>query len=674
MPSDAVRRRRKVSAFILGFVVLAGVFIFQPKANPFPSDYNFGLSEPTDDLQRWLIRNRKDHAIFTYFFDPLSEGIDYLLENIETGLLKIPALTIIAAAVLTAYKTSSIQTAILCLLCLLLIGAFQLWENSMETLSLILLSMLFSLLIGIPLGIAMAFNRQVELAMRPILDMMQTLPTFVYLIPAILFFGVAGVPSLVATVIYAMPPAARLTFLGLRQIPTETLEAAHAFGSTPRQMLWKVQLPLALPSIMAGVNQTIMMALSMVVIAALIGADGLGREVLFALRRLRVGQAMEAGLAIVAMAIVLDRLTYALSRVEPRRPFSFRLLPAAFINFARAHAMDAGLDKLYRLKPPYRPPLLIRERAYWIGSTLFLILLTLVLRQYDRVGFPENWYYSIREPVDEAVEWAQINLYDIRDSGIGTGSFSDFMTLQLLNPLHELLIQIPWWIFITLVGILGFGMAGWRLGGIAVTSLLVIGLLGMWEYGMDTLSQVLAAVFFSLIIGIPIGILAVSYPRIERGLRPILDTLQTIPTFVYLVPMIMLFNLGRVPGVVASILYALPPVIRLTALGIRRVDATVMEASRSFGSSSMQLLWKVQLPLALPSIMAGVNQTIMMVLAMVVVAGLVGGQGLGLEVVSALSENELGRGLEAGLAIVALAVVLDRITQGWSLRRQKLAM
>ncbi len=674
MQSDAARRRRKISAFLLGFLVLVGAFLLKPTAEPFPEKYYLGLSEPTDNLQRWLIRNRKDHEIFTYFFDPLSEGIDYLLENIETALLKIPALTMIAATLLVAYKTSSLQTVVLCVGCLLLMGAFALWEKSMETLALILLSVLFSLLIGIPLGIAMAFNRQVELAMRPLLDMMQTLPTFVYLIPAILFFGVAGVPSLVATVIYAMPPAARLTYLGIRQVPAETLEAARAFGSTSRQMLWKVQFPLALPSIMAGVNQTIMMALSMVVIAALIGADGLGREVLFALRRLRVGQAMEAGLAIVAMAIVLDRLTHALSRVEPRRPFSFRLLPAAFINFARAHAMDAGLDKLYRLKPPYRPPVLIRERAYWIGTVLFLIALTLVLQHYGKIEFPENWSYSIREPVDQSVEWAQINLYDIDDSGIGTGAFSDFMTLQLLQPLREFLLQIPWAVFVALIGILGFGMAGWRLGAIVVGGLLVIGVLGMWEYAMDTLSQVLIAVLISLLIGIPLGILNARYPPIERGLRPILDTLQTIPTFVYLVPMIMLFDLGRVPGVVASILYAVPPVIRLTGLGIRRVDATVIEASRSFGSSAMQMLWKVQIPIALPSIMAGVNQTIMMVLAMVVVAGLVGGQGLGFEVVSALAENELGHGLEAGLAIVALAVVLDRVTQGWSLRRQKLVM
>lgn len=674
MQSDAARRRRKISAFLLGFLVLVGVFLLKPTAQPFPEKYYLGLSEPTDNLQRWLIRNRKDHEIFTYFFDPLSEGIDYLLENIETALLKIPALTMIAATLLVAYKTSSLQTVVLCVGCLLLMGAFALWEKSMETLALILLSVLFSLLIGIPLGIAMAFNRQVELAMRPLLDMMQTLPTFVYLIPAILFFGVAGVPSLVATVIYAMPPAARLTYLGIRQVPAETLEAARAFGSTSRQMLWKVQFPLALPSIMAGVNQTIMMALSMVVIAALIGADGLGREVLFALRRLRVGQAMEAGLAIVAMAIVLDRLTHALSRVEPRRPFSFRLLPAAFINFARAHAMDAGLDKLYRLKPPYRPPVLIRERAYWIGTVLFLIALTLVLQHYGKIEFPENWSYSIREPVDQSVEWAQINLYDIDDSGIGTGAFSDFMTLQLLQPLREFLLQIPWAVFVALIGILGFGMAGWRLGAIVVGGLLFIGVLGMWEYAMDTLSQVLIAVLISLLIGIPLGILNARYPPIERGLRPILDTLQTIPTFVYLVPMIMLFDLGRVPGVVASILYAVPPVIRLTGLGIRRVDATIIEASRSFGSSAMQMLWKVQIPIALPSIMAGVNQTIMMVLAMVVVAGLVGGQGLGFEVVSALAENELGHGLEAGLAIVALAVVLDRVTQGWSLRRQKLVM
>ena len=197
------------------------------------------------------------------------------------------------------------------------------------------------------------------------------------------------------------------------------------------------------------------------------------------------------------------------------------------------------------------------------------------------------------------------------------------------------------------------------MGGTAV--LFAVGLLGMWELAMVTLSQVIVAVFFSLLIAIPLGIWAARNDVVTAVLRPVLDFLQTIPAFVYLVPVVMLFNVGRVPGIMASVLYALPPAIRLTNLGIRQANPEAVEAAQAFGSTRRQLLFKVQLPLALPSIMAGINQTVMMVLAMVVVAGMVGGAGLGLEAVNGLARNQLGQGIEAGLAIVILAVVIDRL-------------
>jgi glycine betaine/proline transport system permease protein len=306
-----------------------------------------------------------------------------------------------------------------------------------------------------------------------------------------------------------------------------------------------------------------------------------------------------------------------------------------------------------------------------IASVVLLVILNGVLTRAGMAGFfPQKWHWSIREPVDAAVDWAQINLYEIEGTPFGTGPLSDFLTINLLLPLRNLLQeQLAWPALIMLAVVLAYLLASWRLGLVSVLGWLSIGALGMWSNAMDTFSQVIVAVVLSVAIGLPVGILTARSTLVERLLRPILDTLQTIPAFVYLVPMIMLFNLGRVPGVLASILYALPPIIRLTSLGIQQVDTTVVEAAKSFGSSRWQMLYKVQLPLALPSIMMGVNQTVMMVLAMVVVAGLVGGSGLGFEVVSALAENELGRGLEAGLSIVALAIILDRLTQAWANRQ-----
>jgi ABC-type proline/glycine betaine transport system permease subunit len=190
----------------------------------------------------------------------------------------------------------------------------------------------------------------------------------------------------------------------------------------------------------------------------------------------------------------------------------------------------------------------------------------------------------------------------------------------------------------------------------------------MWDESMDTLSLVVMTLLCTVLIAVPLGILSASNDRFRSLLRPLLDFLQTVPTFVYLVPVIMLFNVGRVPGLIAAVLYAIPPGVKLTDLGIRMVAPETVEAARSFGSTRGQTLAKVQLPLALPTIMAGVNQMIMMVLAMVIIAGLVGGAGLGLEAVTGLARNETGRGIEAGLAIVILAISLDRMTQGWARR------
>jgi glycine betaine/proline transport system permease protein len=313
----------------------------------------------------------------------------------------------------------------------------------------------------------------------------------------------------------------------------------------------------------------------------------------------------------------------------------------------------------------------VMRHAYLLASLLLLGGLLWLGRALGWTTFPEGWRLDIREPVDTAVIWMRDNLFEqqIGPFLVGTRPLSNFIIIRLLDPLDRLLQeQLSWPVIILVVGLLGYWVSSWRLalGGTAV--LFAIGLLGMWELAMVTLSQVIVAVFFSLLIAIPLGIWAAKHDMVAAVLRPILDVLQTIPTFVYLVPVVMLFNIGRVPGIMASVLYALPPAIRLTNLGIRQASPEAVEAAQAFGSTSWQLLAKVQLPLALPSIMTGINQTVMMVLAMVVIAGMVGGAGLGLEAVEGLTRNQLGQGIEAGLAIVILAVVIDRLLLAWAAR------
>ena len=261
-----------------------------------------------ESLINWLTIN------FEGFFDAISTLITGVIAAFKSTLLLPPSYAMIALFAVIAWRTAGRGVAVFTAVGLLLIEQMGLWTPTMETLALVTTSVLVSLLIALPLGVWASKNDMVEKVVRPVLDFMQTLPAFVYLIPAVLFFQLGEVPGVIATLIFAMPPAVRLTNLGIRQVPTEIKEAAIAFGSTPGQMLWKAELPVALPTILAGINQAIMLALSMVVITGMIGAGGLGNEVLKGITQLRIDVGFESGIAIVILAIFLDRVTQSLGK------------------------------------------------------------------------------------------------------------------------------------------------------------------------------------------------------------------------------------------------------------------------------------------------------------------------------------------------------------------------
>ncbi|MEL6787704.1 MAG: proline/glycine betaine ABC transporter permease [Cyanobacteria bacterium J06607_15] len=267
---------------------------------------------PLDDWINELINFIVDR--FRPFFQTVSLPIRWVLQNIEGSLTAVPPLVFIIIIALLAWKLTGKKIAIYSIICLTLIGFVGVWEQAIVSFSLVITAVGFCLVLGIPVGIICARSDRTERTIRPLLDIMQTLPSFVYLVPVVMLFGIGEVPGTIATIIFAIPPLIRLTNLGIRQVSRETIEAAIAFGSTPWQLLWEVQIPLAMPSILAGVNQAILMALSMSVITSMIAVPGLGQMVLQGVGRLDVGLAAVGGLGIVLLAIMLDRLTQGIVR------------------------------------------------------------------------------------------------------------------------------------------------------------------------------------------------------------------------------------------------------------------------------------------------------------------------------------------------------------------------
>ena len=471
---------------------------------------------------------------------------------------------------------------------------------------------------------------------------MQILPAFAYLVPIVVLFSIGNPAGIIATFIYAVPPLVRFTEIGIRSVRKDVIEAAEAFGATRRQILRNVQLPLASQAIMLGLNQVIMMALSIVVIASLIGAGGLGDPVLNALQTQQIGEGAIAGILIVFMAMWLDRTSAAFGQ-----------------RTDRAKATSTR-------KPFTRNQLL----GIW-GAVLAVIL---VSRYAFNLGdWPSSWGFSGVDDATRALNWITNEF-----TGISV-PISSFLTLDILNPLQRYLSDLPWWLVAAVVGTIGWVRGGWRRGILLAGCVVLLGLMQApigytfqgttsynfvaWNDAMETLSLVLVALVLDLAIGIPLGIAAYRWHAVDQILRPFLDFLQTLPAFVYLIPVVTLFGVGNVAGVSASLIYALPAAVRATTLGLRAVQRDVLEAGQAFGSTRWQLLFKVELPIARPYLMLAVNQTILLVMAEVVVAGLVGAGGLGLDVVTGFSRSEVGLGAAAGLAMVLMGIVLDRLSQ-----------
>ena len=666
---------------IVGVVV---IYKLSGSESAFPGVLVHPVREPVDAFADWLPET------FRFILRPLSEGIRYCLKQTDVFFLWLPWPVIVLGVFFITHWTGGLGLSLFCAGSLVFMGLIGLWDVSIVTVTMMTISVVTTVLIGLPVGILAARNDRLELVLRPVLDAMQTLPTFVYLVPVMLLFGIGATSAVIATIIYAVPPVIRLTNLGIRQVSREAIEVARSFGTTDRQLLFKVQLPLARPTIMMGISQTVMMALAMVVFVALIGGSGLGYEIWTAMRRLQIGRSLEGGLAVVLLAMVLDRIGYALSRNEPgsvtsgdwkHSRFGFWAPTHRFIeNILRAtgqlslviagciSALLVPVADLFSDGGGRRLRRFLLAHSFALGSILSMaVVLVLDGRLLEISEFPRGWRLGIRQPVDDAVDWMNINLAFI------TTPLRNSIYIFGLGPAREALNWLPWPVLVFGIAGVAWRVAGWHIALLSVGSFAFIGMVGMWSPTMITISQLIVALTLSVCIAVPLGILASQSNRVDKVLRPVLDTMQTLPAFVYFPLVIMLFRIGELSGIIATVIYAIPPAVRLTNLGIREVPAEAVEAARSYGSTARQVLFKVQIPMALPSVMMGINQTTMMALAMVAYAALIGAQGLGSEVLASIGRFQVGRGFEAGMSIVLLAVVADRITQAWA-RRQAQSM
>lgn len=615
-----LRVSRRVAVASVAIAAVALWIVFRGQAN-LPHDDDYALFNWLNGLRAWVGEHRT-------ILEPFRAGIAALVALFDDVLASLGWPGVIGVAAAIGYAFGGWRLAILAVTGFALLGVLGLWDASMAVLSMMIAAVLLALVIGLPLGILAGRSERFSAFLSPILDFMQIMPTLAYLTPMTLLFLIGVAPSTVATLIFAIPAAIRITSLGIRGVSATTIEAARSLGATEPQLLTKVTLPLARRPIGLAVNQTIMLALSMVVITALIGAPGLGRILAQALQKVNVGEAFNAGIAIVILAIILDRLTYAVVESSDPRERS-----------GKRRRGGRGLTV-----------------AVVVGLVALGLLAPLVI---DATTFPDVITFSFEDPVNAIVTWFTDTFRLI------TLGFKDLITTIVLNPLETVLTQAPFWLTLGLGTLVAHEVSGRRAAIVVLLSMVLIIALGLWAHAMATLANIVVGTLLTLAIGLVIGILSARNDRLRTALRPLLDTAQTLPAFVYLIPALALFEPTRFTAIVAAVIYALPPVIRLVDVGIRGVPQSVVEASTASGATSWQLLYKVQLPMSRHALLLAANQGIVMVLSMVVIGALVGAGALGYDVLQGFARGEhFGKSLAAGLAIVLLGILLDRITQG----------
>ena len=636
------------------------------------------LHQKINDARDWVQLDGKDNWFFGGVLGGVGDFLNWAVEHLQE-LVSQPAfprlvpeigwLGVVAIVAWVTYVFAGLRSTILVTASMLVFGIFDLWADSQDLLIVTILSVVFCMAIGVPLGIWMARSRTVSTIITPVLDVMQTFPPFCYLAPVTLFFGIGPSGAMVLTFIYALPPLVRITEHGIRSVSPTTVEAARSMGLTRSQMLRQVQLPMARRTIVVGINQSMMAALSMATIAALVNGPGLGKDVVRALTNQNVGQASVAGLAIVLMAIMLDRTTTAASERSAGRS------DVGSVSGMGVMLKGVVLERLPRWateepgKGQKLPRLTRQGRWLLLAALLVPVAVCVYLSRYRQsyAEFPD----VTDTPVLKYISGFRLTGYinDFKDWFIGWADTytiwtKDHITTWVIDPLQNLTSDSPWWLMALVLLAVAYVLGGWRPAAVTVVCEAIIFWTGLWNDTMITLAMTLIATAMVMILAVALGVAMGRNRRADLVIRPFLDAFQVIPPFVYLVPALALFQPTRFTAIVAAVLYAVPIATKLVADGIRGVSPTTVEAARANGSTRWQMIAKVQLPMAREALVLATNQGLLYVLSMVVIGGMVGGGSLGYIVVSGFSQDQLfGKGLAAGVAIAALGVMLDRIAR-----------
>ena len=672
-------RQQALSAAGLITLFIMVMILIRPDTLPYLSAEPFAGSNWFKDGINLAIGGFVDWAKPT--LRAISNVVEEAVRGLQFGLHHLPWLSFLAIVTWLGWRLSGPGLAFLVAISIFYMAASGLWIKSMNTLAMVGVAIPLALSFGFAMGVFAAKSKLAGRIIEPSLDLMQTIPTFAYLVPLIVLFGFGPVPGVIASMIYAAPPITRNVMLGLQQVPSELKDVAAISGSSRWQTFAMIELPSAKKQILVGVNQSILASLSMVIIAAVIGGfDDIGREVLVATNKgsARFGEALSAGIIIVLMAVVIDRLTRAASETNrmskslaSRRQALIITALAVIIGllFPMQGFIDAASSVFRVTEVVINNGLAQFIKSYGIFLDLIknnaLIYVLLPMRiGLEQAVLPFTWGVTFTS------EAQIIYLIGI----IGTSCLMLFrgqkaMGLFLLAVgliMFRGFTALPWWAVTGCVCLAAWNTSGIRLAAMCFVMMLFITLFGHWADALYSLYLCSAAVFICMVIGCPLGILAAKSERASNILRPINDTLQSIPLYIFLIPAVALFQISEFSALVAIVLYAIVPMIRYTEHGLRSVPTQLVEATTAQGCTPLQRLFYIELPVARPSILLGLNQTVLFALAMLIIAVLVGARGLAEQVNIGLRSGDTGLGITAGLSMAFIAIMADRILRSWA--------